>query len=76
MTVLTGTGIVISVVLMAVFTVINLIGIRLLAESNNIIMIWKVAIPFLAVVVIMILSFNTSNFTAAGASPRSGSRAC
>src|SRR5215216_2303829 len=35
-TVLTGTGIVISIALMAVFTVINLIGIRLLAESNNI----------------------------------------
>jgi amino acid transporter len=65
-TVLTGIGIVISIVLMAVFTVINLIGIRLLAESNNIIMIWKVAIPFLAVIVIMVLSFNTSNFTAAG----------
>jgi amino acid transporter len=65
-TVLTGTGIVISIILMAVFTVINLIGIRLLAESNNIIMIWKVAIPFLAVAVIMILSFNTSNFTASG----------
>jgi len=65
-TVLTGTGIAISIVLMAVFTVINLIGIRLLAESNNIIMIWKVAIPFLAVAVIMLLSFNTSNFTAAG----------
>src|SRR5215203_3436408 len=64
-TVLTGTGIIISVILMFVFTVINLIGIRLLAESNNIIMIWKVAIPFLAVAVIMILSFNTSNFTAA-----------
>jgi amino acid transporter len=65
-TVLTGTGIVISVILMAVFTVINLIGIRLLAESNNIIMIWKIAIPFLAVIVIMALSFNASNFTASG----------
>jgi len=64
-TVLTGTGIVISVIMMFFFTVINLVGIRLLAESNNIIMIWKVAIPFLAVAVIMILSFNTSNFTAA-----------
>jgi amino acid transporter len=62
-TVLTGTGIVISVILMAVFTVINLIGIRLLSESNNVIMIWKVAIPFLAVIVIMVLSFNASNFT-------------
>ena len=65
-TVLTGTGIVISIVLMAVFTVINLIGIRLLTESNNIIMIWKIAIPFLAIIVIMVLSFNTSNFTASG----------
>src|ERR687890_1145487 len=65
-TVLTGTGIVISVILMFIFTVINLVGIRLLTESNNIIMIWKVAIPFLAVIVIMVLSFNASNFTAAG----------
>src|SRR5919107_1562827 len=63
---LTPIGNVIFIVLMAVFTVINLIGIRLLAESNNIIMIWKIAIPFLAVIVIMILSFNPSNFTAAG----------
>src|ERR671938_208059 len=39
-TVLTGIGIVVSVILMAIFTVINLIGIKLLAESNNIIMIW------------------------------------
>ena len=65
-TVLTGIGIVISVILMFIFTVINLIGIRLLTESNNIIMIWKVAIPFLAVIVIMILSFHASNFTASG----------
>jgi amino acid transporter len=65
-TVLTGTGIVISVILMFFFTVINLVGIRLLAESNNIIMIWKVAVPFLAVIVIMLLSFHASNFTAKG----------
>src|SRR5215210_4140499 len=65
-TVLTGAGIIISVILMAVFTVINLVGIRLLTESNNIIMIWNVAVPFLAVIVIMVLAFNTSNFTAAG----------
>ncbi len=65
-TVLTGAGIVVSVVLMAVFTVINILGIGQLAKSNNVIMIWKVAIPFLAVIVIMILAFNASNFTAAG----------
>jgi amino acid transporter len=65
-TVLTGVGIVVSVILMAIFTIINLIGIRLLTESNNIVMIWKVAIPFLAVFVLIIVSFNASNFTAAG----------
>ena len=65
-TVLTGIGIIVSVILMALFTVINILGIGLLAKSNNVIMIWKVAIPFLAVIVIMILAFNTSNFTAAG----------
>ena len=65
-TVLTGVGIVVSVILMAIFTIINLIGIRLLTESNNIVMIWKVAIPFLAVFVLIIISFNASNFTAAG----------
>jgi amino acid transporter len=65
-TVLTGIGIVIAVILMAIFTAINLIGIKLLAESNNIIMIWKVAIPFLAVVILILVSFNASNFTASG----------
>jgi amino acid transporter len=62
-TVLTPVGIVISVILMALFTVINLLGVAALAKSNNVIMIWKIAIPFLAVVVIMILSFHTTNFT-------------
>ena len=64
--VLTGPGIVVSVILMAVFTVINLIGVSSLAKSNNTIMVWKIAIPFLAVIVLLITSFNPSNFTAAG----------
>ena len=62
-TVMTPIGIVISVVLMAIFTVINLLGVASLAKSNDVIMIWKIAIPFLAVVVIMILSFHATNFT-------------
>src|SRR5215212_10672653 len=62
-TVLTTVGIVISVVLMGVFTIINLLGVASLAKSNNAIMVWKVAIPFLAVIVIIILSFHTTNFT-------------
>jgi amino acid transporter len=65
-TVLTGPGIVVAVVLMALFTVINILGVATLAKSNNAITVWKVAIPFLAVIALVILSFNASNFTAAG----------
>ena len=65
-TVLTPAGIVISVILLAIFTAINILGVAQLAKSNNAIMVWKIAIPFLAVAVIMLLQFKTSNFTAAG----------
>jgi amino acid transporter len=61
-TLLTPLGIVISVILMALFTIINLLGVAALAKSNNVIMVWKIAIPFLAIAVIMILSFHTTNF--------------
>jgi amino acid transporter len=64
--VLTALGIVFSVALMGVFTIINLLGIGSLAKSNNAIMIWKIAIPFLAVIVLIIVAFNPSNFTAQG----------
>jgi amino acid transporter len=65
-TVLTGPGIVVAVVLMALFTVINVLGVASLARSNNAITVWKVAIPFLAIIALMILSFNASNFTSGG----------
>jgi amino acid transporter len=63
--VLTGAGIVLSIVLMAVFTVVNLLGVGSLAKSNNAIMIWKIAIPFLTILVLIAVAFNPSNFTAA-----------
>jgi amino acid transporter len=65
-TVLTGAGIAIAVALMLVFTVVNLVGVKMLAESNNVIMIWKIAIPLLAVLVLILVSFHASNFTASG----------
>ncbi len=51
---------------MALFMVLNLLGVATLAKSNNAIMVWKVAIPFLAILALMPLSFNASNFTTAG----------
>jgi amino acid transporter len=63
---LTGTGLVIGVVLMAVFTVINALGVRWLTETNTITVLWKTAVPVLTVLVLLAISFHSSNFTAGG----------
>jgi amino acid transporter len=63
---LTSTGLAVSTGLMLVFTVINILGVRWLAESNRITVLWKVAVPVLTVVVLVVVSFQISNFTAGG----------
>jgi amino acid transporter len=63
---LTPIGIAIASVFMLVFTIINIVGVKLLAETNGAAVIWKTAIPLLTVVVLMLISFNASNFTAGG----------
>src|SRR5882672_9876773 len=45
---------------------LNMLGAKLLSESNTLMVLWKAAVPVLAIVVIMSLSFHPSNFTAGG----------
>jgi amino acid transporter len=63
--VLTGTGIVIAVVLMAIFVAINFLGVRMLARVNTIATWWKVGVPLLAIFVLAATHFHGGNFTAA-----------
>ncbi|MBV9336519.1 MAG: APC family permease, partial [Solirubrobacterales bacterium] len=63
---LSGWGIVVAGIAMALFTFINVMGVRWLAESNNITMIWKLAVPTLTIIVLLIVSFTGSNFSAGG----------
>jgi amino acid transporter len=63
--VLTGPGIVAAVILMAIFTSINFLGIRKLAHTNSAATWWKVGIPLLTIFVLAIVNFHASNFTAA-----------
>jgi amino acid transporter len=63
--VLTGSGIVVAVVLMALVTAINFLSIRLLARTNSTATWWKVGIPLLTIFVFAIAQFHGSNFTAA-----------
>src|ERR1700754_879996 len=63
--VLTGTGIVVAVVLMAILTAVNFLGIKKLANTNSIATWWKVGIPVLTIIVLAVTAFHTSNFSAA-----------
>ena len=51
---------------MFVFMTINIIGIRWLARVNNGLTWWKVLIPVLTIVVLLLTHFHGSNFTAGG----------
>jgi amino acid transporter len=63
---LNGTGLIVATLAMLLFTMVNLAGAKLLSDSNTLLVIWKAAVPILAVVVIMTLSFHASNFHAGG----------
>ncbi len=63
---LSGAGIVAAIILMVIFVVLNLIGIRWLARINNAITTWKVAIPVITILVLLIGHFHSANFGHAG----------
>jgi len=63
---LDGKGIGIGAVFMLVFTVINLVGVRWLAETNSIAMIWKLLIPTITIFALLFTVFHSGNFTAGG----------
>ena len=61
----TGVGFVLTIVLMAIFTAVNFLAMRIFARVNNIITWWKVAIPVLAIIVLL-TQWHGGNFTAGG----------
>jgi amino acid transporter len=63
---LNGTGLAVAVILMVVFTAMNLAGAKFFADSNTVVVIWKTAVPFLAVAVVAAIRFNPDNFKAGG----------
>ena len=63
---LSGSGIIAAVILMVIFVVFNLVGIRFLARANNAITWWKVAIPVATIIVLLASNFHGSNFSHGG----------
>jgi amino acid transporter len=63
---LTASGLGWASLLMAVFTVINIVGVKLMSESNSVTVLWKTAVPLVTVLVLLPTSFHGSNFGAGG----------
>src|ERR1051326_6908578 len=63
---LNESGLVVAIVLMLLFTTVNLAGAKFLSDSNVIVVIWKTVVPLLAVGVVAALRFNGQNFHAGG----------
>jgi amino acid transporter len=62
--ILTPAGYAVAAVLMLMFTVINLYGARRLSEANTTVVWWKIAVPVLTIVTLLVVAFSASNFTA------------
>ncbi|MBR7837903.1 APC family permease [Actinospica durhamensis] len=54
---------------MALFTVINFLGVRWLAHTNSAATWWKLAVPVFVIIVLAVSHFHTSNFGAGGFAP-------
>jgi amino acid transporter len=61
----TGVGFILTIVLMAVFVAVNFLAMRIFARVNNVITWWKVAIPVLAIIVLL-FKFHAGNFDPGG----------
>jgi amino acid transporter len=62
-------GYIVAAILMILFSVINVLGVRWLAESNRWITAWKIAIPVLTVIVFLIVFHHFDNLSSHGFAP-------
>ncbi|MBV9207643.1 MAG: APC family permease [Actinobacteria bacterium] len=61
----TGVGFVLTIILMAIFVVVNFLAMRIFTRVNSAITWWKVAVPVLAIIVLL-THWHSGNFTAGG----------
>ena len=60
-----GWGLLVAVVLMAIFVTVNFLAVRLLTTVNSWIMWWKIAIPLATIFIVAATHFHSKNFSAA-----------
>jgi len=70
----TGVGFVLTIVLMAIFVAVNFLAMRVFSKVNSALTWWKVAVPILAIIVLL-FKFHGGNFTAGGSFMPGGPKA-
>lgn len=65
--ILTGPGLAVAIALMALFSLINIIGIRWFSRLNNVLVWWKLIIISLVIIMFLITVFHGSHFSNAAA---------
>jgi amino acid transporter len=63
---LTGRGLALGAAALALCTVINVLGVHRLADTNSVAVVWKLLVPVLTVVTLMAVAFHPGNFHAGG----------
>jgi amino acid transporter len=64
--VLTAQGYVVAAALLLLFCTINVLGVRWLAETNKIAVCWKIFVPTVTVVALLVTSAHGENFSSSG----------
>ena len=57
---LTTTGLIVAIILMAVLTAVNFLGVKMLAATNSTMTWWKIAVPLLTILVLALFNFHGS----------------
>ena len=70
----TGVGFILTIVLMAIFVAVNFLAMRIFSKVNSALTWWKVAVPVLAIIVLL-FKFHPGNFTAGGSFMPGGPKA-
>lgn len=61
--VLTVYGVVVAIGMMALFTAVNLLGVKFFARANTTITFWKLTIPLAAAIILIAVGFRWENLT-------------
>ncbi len=64
--VLSNEGIVVAGVLMLIFVAVNMLAVKWLARTNTTITFWKLAVPFIAPIILIAVGFRSENFSEFG----------